>query len=132
MDKVKGTVQSNVGFYIGDICYILSDENYFKFWGEKHHYQDGVFKVPRTGFSFAVSATAHGDGFYEDNEGGEYPVDGGNIGLVPLELISKYHNESLGKVVKEPGRASFSEEGGVFTITLPKGRVVRIDTSEDW
>lgn len=119
-------MKSNKGFYVGDICYVLSDDIYTNFWGKKHKYADGVFEID--GFSFAVDSTAYGDGVYFDNACHKYPVDAGVIGLVPLELIGKEDGLQFGTVFDVPGEAEFKCKDGVFDITLPDGYVVHINT----
>ncbi len=124
--RVKGKIESKHGFYIGDICYVLSDKVYDDLWGEKHGYKDGIYNDPETGVSFAVAETAYGDGTYSDNEGREYDVDSGTIGLVPEELIDK--ESTNGFYFPGEGTASFKANNGNFTITLPEGKTIFIDT----
>lgn len=131
MSKVKGTVRSDTGFYIGDICYVLSEAIYDGFWYEKKRYADGVFEVPDTQYSFAVGSTAYGDGTYFDNYGNEYPVDAGVIGLVPLELVGKDGLKN-GTVIETTGTAKFEAEDGLFNITMPDGDVISIVTYDDY
>lgn len=134
---VVGKVNSNEGFYIGDICYVLSDEVYHGFWGDKLKFKDGVHQVPGSDYSFAVSGTACGDGCYADDNGRCYPVDAGVIGLVPLELVKNedgsekagLDNFDLGTIVFVQGVASFEERDGVFKIVLPNHEKVVIDTN---
>lgn len=128
-NTVKAKVSSNKGFYIGDVCYVLSDENYHNAWGLKNHYRNGKVKTSG-GYSFAVARTDIGDGLYEDEDRYVYPVDASNIGLVPLELCCGSSADlSLGRVVKVGGTAEFKVTNGVFDITLPGGKDIHIDTS---
>ena len=122
-------VRSNKGFYVGDVSYVLSDDVYQSCWGTKKNFADGYFAVsPIRRLAFAAASTAFGDGVYCDNEGNRYPVDAGNIGLVPLELVEKEQGLRLGQVFLTHGVASFHWFEGVFTIGLPKDRLIRIDT----
>lgn len=130
MSKISGTVQSKKGFYIGDICYVLSERVYDEIWGGKHSYNEGVYQVDSKN-SFAVAGTAFGDGTYYDSYGNEYPVDAGVIGLVPLELVAKKDGLACGTVIESPGIAKFEAEGGRFSITLPDGDVIDIDTYDE-
>ena len=123
---VKGKIYSKLGFVITDICYVLSEEHYTNSWGKRHHYSDGVFEIDD--FTFAVGSTAYGDGVYFDNEAHKYPVDAGNIGLVPLELVCKKDGLQFGTVFGIPGEAEFSCENGVFDIILPNGHEIHINT----
>jgi hypothetical protein len=128
MRQTTGIIHSEKGFYIGDICYVLNREIYDKVWGSAE-YADGKYIVPGTSREFIVARTAWGDGFYEDGDGCEYPVDAGNIGLVPLELCERPHTDN-GRVISEPGDATYTAEDGVFIITLPSGKTVTIDTAK--
>lgn len=117
---IEGTVESTLGFYIGDICYVLSDEVYHDFWGTKKDYEDGVYELP-SGLKFAVASTAYGDGLYHDDNGNDYPVDAGVIGVVPHELIGKGHAQlekwELG-VMLTGTRAEFKAEDGYFEVEI--------------
>ena len=142
---VKGKIYSKLGFVITDICYVLSEEYYTNSWGKRHHYADGIFEIDDLqslqdglrgshgshdlqGSRFAVGSTAYGDGVYFDNEAHKYPVDAGNIGLVPLELVGKKDGLQFGTVFGIPGEAEFSCENGVFDIILPNGHEIHINT----
>lgn len=127
---MKVSIKSNKGFYVGDICYVLSDEIYDGIWGEAG-YENGKFADPKTGLEFAVAGTAWGDGFYQGSDGTEYPVDAGVIGIVPLELVGKVDGLKNGSVHEYAGEATMEAEGGKFTFMFPDGKVVNIDTDED-
>ena len=127
---IIGDVTSKKGFYVGDVCYVLGDAVYDGVWG-KENYRDGVIEVPGTGFCFAVAGTAYGDGSYVDGEGHEYGVDAGVIGLVPLELVEKKDGLKLGRVFEVDGTAEFEASEGVFTVTIPYGQIIVIDTKEE-
>lgn len=125
-----GNITSEKGFYIGDVCYVLADDLYYRFWGDTCNFEDGCITDPDTGFQFAVAGTAYGDGCYADNYGNIYGVDAGVIGLVPLELVKDSDTDSDGLVIREPGSAHFEASGGKFKITLPSGKVFLIDTAK--
>lgn len=120
-------IQSAEGFYIGDICYALSKKVYHEVWGG-NDYEDGVYTEPETGKRFAVAGTAHGDGGYRDNKGHLYGVDAGNIGIVPKELCGSTEG---GFYYACPGTAILVEDDGVFTIHLPDGEELEIDTNDE-
>ena len=126
-DKITGKIKSEKGFYVGDICYVLADDTYHGVWGGAG-YEDGIYEVPGTDFSFAVAGTAYGDGTYFDDGGHAYDVDAGCIGLVPLELVDK--ETCGGQVFDIPGEAYFEACDGVFEIELPDGDTVLIDTAD--
>lgn len=124
-EKITAKIQSNKGFYVGDICYALADDTYHGVWGEAD-YEDGIYEVPGTGFSFAAAGTAYGDGTYQDEYGRVYSVDAGNIGIVPLELVEK--NISSENVWYTPGEATFEACEGIFNIEMPDGDEFTINT----
>lgn len=135
---IKGAIKSDKGFYVGDICYALAEDVYHGVWGGAG-YEDGKHTDPATGREFIVAGTADGDGEYNDQTGRLYPVDAGNIGIVPLELLDeggfaslsdKLQDEPLGLIVQTPGEATFEAESGVFDITLPGDRSVIINTAD--
>lgn len=125
--RLKETVKSDRGFYIGDICYVLSTRDYHRIWGDRKRFSDGKVDIPG-GLSFSVASTNFGDGLYEDEEGNLYPVDAAVIGIVPLELVAKEDGLKFGRVVETPGEAVFEAEDGVFDITLPDNGRIHIDT----
>lgn len=125
---VTGTVKSEKGFYIGDLCYALNEKIYDEVWGGTG-YAEGIHTEPTSGFSFAVAETAYGDGTYKDGKMREYDVDAGNISLVPAELAECTDG---GHYFEGAGEATFTAESGVFSITLPSGEQVNINTKEDF
>ncbi|EQC1535559.1 hypothetical protein ACY1J9_001390 [Clostridium botulinum] len=103
-------------YYIGDPCYVvekhkdwlklLEDTDYFK---EK----DQFYK----GYSILGGGTAYGDGgVYEDNEGREYSVDAGLIGIIPIEAIDKECKsiEWLGNIIDFDDDFTVEIENGIF------------------
>lgn len=127
-NRISGTVKSEKGFYIGDLCYALDDEIYNDVWGGAG-YEDGIYTEPVTGLRFAVAGTAYGDGTYEDDYGREYDVDAGNIALVPAELAEDTEG---GHYFQGAGEAKFEAEKGFFEITLPNGDRICIGTDESY
>jgi len=134
---------SDLGFYIGDICYVLADNIYSLIWGDIYDYsmpKDG-FIVPKgtmvnnlpleRDFVVCVESTAYGDGEYYDNNGHIYPVDAGVIGVVPLELCCKQQNGlHLGRVIEVLGEATLEcPTRGNFVICVGN-TIVTINTDE--
>lgn len=133
MKTTTGKIKSNKGFYIGDLCYVLDDKKYDGIWGGAG-FEDGVYKDPETGFSFAVAGTKYGDGTYHDDSGRSYGVDAGNLSLVPLELATRYtieELERLGTIIYTSGEAEFTADEGVFDIKLPSGETIHINTDDE-
>ncbi len=133
--NVSVKIRSDIGFYIGDICYVLDDRLYYGVWGDQNEFADGTFRDPDTGLEVAVAGTAYGDGCYLGSDGAEFPVDAGVIGLVPLELVSREkapQGGQLGEIFKMPGEAEFIAEDGLFTVILPDGHIVEINTDYEY
>ena len=121
-EKIEGIVFSGTGFYIGDLCYMLSAEDYDAYWGE-NNYADGIYE-----YGFAVASTAYGDGEYVDDHGHFYPVDAGNIALASAEIVKRRDRLDLVTYIEGEGYASFKAESGIFEIELPNGLTINIDT----
>lgn len=100
---VNGTLRSAIGYYIGDICYVLEDGFYDNWWGNGYPkvidptrgcFDDGLFEdVEGCGYGFAVCGTGIGDGCYHDtHDTHEFCVDAGVIGMIPVEFL-KIHGK---------------------------------------
>lgn len=118
-------------YYIGDLCYVMSDDEWDEFCSitiKGQECLDGEFSL-RDGRRFATYGTRWGDGMYQDNYGKSYCVDAGLIGCIRMEDIraEKYDNlESLGAIhefatdfVTGGGRGSRN-----WTGTIQFGRVL--------
>lgn len=126
---MKEIIKSKKGFYVGDVCYALDDDIYYGVWGE-WGYCDGKYSVPNTEFAFAVAGTAYGDGEYADQKGRLYGVDAGVIGIVPLELVDPEYDFG-GQIFEGAGDAIFEADKGLFSVTLPSGEVIQINTDDE-
>jgi hypothetical protein len=120
-----GTIDSKIGFYIGDPCYILPDSIYRQFWGKQHKFVAGVFQnIPGYAIGgFAVAGTDCGDGCFEDNLGHHYPVDSGTLSVVSLELADEKKLKEMLKgedslILHCPGSAEFDGTDGYFYIKV--------------
>jgi hypothetical protein len=80
----EGVVTLPAGTYvIGDPCYVIEDGEWSDFCEST---KDENLIVAPHGDGHAVGVhTVHGDGRYYGDDGNEYPVDSGMIGLVPVE-----------------------------------------------
>lgn len=133
---IEGTVRSEKGFYVGDICYAMNPNLYHKYWIDTLGCAEGVHFVPvhsllagNAGFSFAVGYTAWGDGCYSDNHFRAYAVDAANIGVLPLELVDFNREPDAGHVFYSPGVCTFECCDGVFYIDIPGIAPIKIDTN---
>lgn len=82
-------------YYIGDAYYVLDRElylyviNYIDCFITNGKYTIGLF------------STANGDGVYKDSNGHSYCIDGGNISIIPIQLVKDRKNgEELGNIIK--------------------------------
>lgn len=126
--KTRASISSNKGFYIGDVCYVLSDEIYLEQWGQGYHFMDGEITTDN-GYEFGVAGTAYGDGVYRDQHYNVYGVDAGVLGIVPLELVEDEEKANdLGTVFYGAGVATMVAEFGDFEFTLPNEEKIRIRT----
>lgn len=96
-------------YYVGDTCYVLDDDTY-----EEMMYIDGLCTNGTDIIGFFP--TAYGDGCYKDTKGRSYGVDGGNIGIVPIELCNPNY-VGFGTVITIPNEFHFGSTKD-FTIWL--------------
>lgn len=88
-------------YWIGDLCYVMHGE-----WSEvctltikDNECLEGGFNLP-DGRRFVLKHTQNGDGCFRDQNGKEYPVDAGLIGVIALEDITsdEKNDISLGNI----------------------------------
>jgi len=81
-------------YYIGDPCYVVTDDEEWEEIGAQTGwfgsepfagYDENLFL--KKGKECWAESTAWGDGCYQGSDGGEYWVDAGLIGIVPVEAI---------------------------------------------
>ena len=102
-------------YYIGDLCYVMTDEEWDEFCSitiDGQKVIDGEFQF-KDGRRFATYGTAYGDGVYHDQYGHSYSVDAGLIGCIKIEDIraNNYDNLlDLGSIMKFDN--SFATSGG--------------------
>ena len=123
------SIESKSGkFYIGDPCYVLSDDIYFDIWEKKYNFEDGVIEVPDKG-AFVVHGTAYGDGEYNDQYGNSYGVDSGTLAIIPIELVGKEDGLILGaEFVGTKGSLNYDVDG-TFYFTVDDEKII-IETGE--
>lgn len=124
-------------YYIGDLCYVMTDEEWDEFCSlttNGNECIDGEFTF-KDGRRFATYGTKWGDGEYSDQYGNRYSVDAGLIGCIQVKDIraEKYENISeLGAIVEfeidfvTGGRGDRNWEG-----TIQFGRIA-IETDPEW
>lgn len=125
---IKGEINSNIGFYIGDVCYVLNRDYYDEDWGKKHKYRDGCY-TNENGIGYIVASTKYGDGWWPGSDNHAYPVDAGVIGIVSAEIADP-NSYNDWRFVDKPGTAYFEAEDGLFEIYLPGGEKIMINTGD--
>lgn len=98
-------------YYIGDLCYALSDEIYDGVFGAEG-YASGKYSNSTTHQSFLLNGTAAGDGCYTSSDGKEFGVDAGIIGICPVSLMVK-NDGGYVYTFEEPVDCLFQD--GLFT-----------------
>lgn len=111
-EKLKFTAPAGE-YYIGDLCYALSDEVYETIFGGLGGYDSGLYKEKRTENFFLVDNTAYGDGLYHGTDGKEFGVDAGIIGICPKALCKQDGNGGQFYTFTEPVKCRFG--GGKFS-----------------
>lgn len=74
-------------YYVGDLCYVISDDNWDKLLDETNYLEDE--NISYKGFPIWCNNTAYGDGSFKDNKGRNYSVDAGIIGVMPVEAMDE-------------------------------------------
>jgi len=110
-------------YYIGDLCYVMTDEEWEQLctltaprmgtWGKS---TQGEFELA-DGRKFACYDTKWGDGVYHDEIGHSYSVDAGLIGCILVSDIkaNKYDNLlDLGAIVEFDEPFVTSEHTGLI------------------
>jgi hypothetical protein len=112
-------------YYIGDICYALSDDVYQKQWGDKFKYARGTHVITYKGVTdfVSVNSTTYGDGIYTDTSNGlDFEVDSGTIGIVPISLCNPKNiidgKIKGGHIIQSITPVNFKSNKGVFEISF--------------
>ena len=129
-------------YIIGDPCYHVPDDQWDRVLDESNFFEDQCWATftthdGRTGHVIAFS-TKYGDGVYSDQNGRQYGVDAGLIGIIAVddldpasidlelahqvEFVQSFHCEAEG------GRLMF----GRVTIDTDGGDDEVVDDDDDW
>lgn len=114
-------------YYIGDLCYALSDDIYDRIFG-LYGYESGLYSHNNGKDFFLVDGTAYGDGCYPSSDGKEFAVDAGIIGICPASLAGKGGDGGHFYTFDSEVRCSF--KSGRFTFDSGYNTLV-IDTTGD-
>lgn len=124
-------------YYIGDICYALSDEVYQKQWGDKYKYACGTHEMTHDGLRnvLSVNHTTYGDGTYTDTSNNiDFEVDSGTIGIVPITLCDPQNiidgKIKGGHIIKSITPVMFKSNKGIFEVVFNYNIMkIHIDTN---
>jgi hypothetical protein len=112
-------------YYVGDICYALSDDVYQKQWGDKFKYARGTHEITYRGVTdfLSVNATAYGDGTYTDTRNElDFVVDSGTIGIVHISMCEPKNIKDGkiigGHIIQSITPVKFKSNKGVFEISF--------------
>lgn len=126
-------IKTDKGFFVGDPCYVFEDmwsnivSQYFE-EDEKNGY-DKSHTITVNGGHIGMVSTMYGDGGYLGTDGGDYSVDSGTLGIVPIEVAELDVNENsyLGRVIEYKGEARVLYEEGLVTIEFKDNNLEDID-----
>lgn len=81
------------------------------------------------GGNIGMVSTMYGDGGYLGTDGGDYSVDSGTLGIVPIEVaeLDVYENSYLGRVIEYKGEARVLYEEGLVTIEFKDNKLEDTD-----
>lgn len=129
MKSIKETIQSRLGFYIGDAQKIVPKR--LKLDARIHCAGSGKWKDTEIGAEIVGVhvGSSYLRGSYYAKDGDEYVVCSNTFSLVPLELVTATVDKiNCGRVVFGAGDATFETVGETIKITLPSTEVVEIYT----
>lgn len=117
-------------YYVGDLCYVIDDVAWQALC--KRLEADGYFESDGgkwtgrcNGSTIVLFSTLNGDGSYYDQYSRQYLVDSGNIGIMPVDVISKGDADGGNIIEFETDFAVEAVDKGVFAF----GNIV-VDTSK--
>jgi hypothetical protein len=113
-------------YFLCDPCYVIPGNQWHDILDKTNLYEE-MYADPERGVS-AAHGTKWGDGLYEDDDGNEYPVDAGIIGLTDIRYnpnLSDYRRIEFATPVE------LTYNRGVIKVTDPENQenLVYIDTN---
>ena len=72
-------------YFIGDICYALSDFVYNEIWGDNFGFREGLYNHQKG--TFVMGRAMYGNGDYLGTDGRVYAIDSGIVGMVSWDLV---------------------------------------------
>jgi hypothetical protein len=115
-------------YYIGDLCYAMKDEIYYRIFGG-NGYASGYYTMKNG--CFLVDGTAYGDGSYQGTNGFDYGVDAGIVGIASLSVCNAEEKIYGGTVhtFTEPVKCTFKD--GIFKFSSGSWHLT-IDTAAEF
>lgn len=119
--------------FVGDICYALDDRIYYDVWGKEMEWEDGIVRDNDKVCSVVVS-TQNGDGCYCDDQGNDFGVDAGNIGVTSSYYWDNDKVVNGGLVIDIPSKVASVDvvyDDGFITIAIrdsKSGKLLYRDT----
>ena len=130
-NKKDYPIKTKKGLFIGDPCYVISNEQWGDYLGAYREARDrGHAHFNFNGINAGVTNTAYGDGVYDDDEGNSYSVDAGLIGVTPLELLSKVSG-GIGLFIQGEFEARIEYNDGDIEIYINGRNPIIIPTKEE-
>lgn len=102
-------------YYIGDPCYVFTPDTWDRVLTAVNMFEEDDIQHLDDHELWAQS-TAWGDGTYLDQNGAEYAVDSGTIGVIPLALVDNPEGLEHGTVMDFPKGVTVECEDGTFRI----------------
>jgi hypothetical protein len=107
-------------YYVGDPCYAIPDEEWGSllkdtgFFGLETdntitNWDDGLYEY--RGYTCFVDGTAYGDGVYCGQNGEEFGVDAGLIGIIPMDAIPNFDCDGGEEMTFEKDFDVWTEDG---------------------
>lgn len=117
-------------YYIGDLCYVLSDAVYDTIFGRLGFYEEGLYSEKENPkHFFFLNHTFAGDGTYEGSDGNAFSVDAGIIGICPEALMEKDDGGGHVYEFKDSVRCIFREGTFLFQKKQTGEVLLKIETS---
>ncbi len=123
-------------YWIGDPCYVFPNtgeqEHYWMDVLNKADFFDKPCEVTVDEITVIAGGTKYGDGTYSGNDGVNYGVDAGLLGIIPLETVN-FLDASHQDLIR---LGTFYYYGDDFTVVIEDGHFdfdkVIIDTTEEY
>lgn len=118
-------------YVVGDPCYAIPEHRWMA-WLDLADFRNSgtVLAAPLDGFVACGVETCYGDGLYYGNDGHEYPVDAGMIGLVPWEIADQTQQYESVVTFDAPVECYRDNDGAIIlgSVVIPTGD----EDEDDW